>query len=104
MIKQIDVTLLKELIDNLGVHVIDVREDHELKICHENNFIHIKMNDIPVKIKDLDNTLNYAVICHSGVRSNIVCEYMQNRGFIVMNVSGGIDEWALRIKPSLKRY
>jgi len=104
MIKQINVFSLKELIDENDITVIDVREDHEIEICSEKQFIHIKMNEIPNKTKELNKSLKYAIICHSGIRSNMVCEYMENQGFIVMNVSGGVDEWAIKINPSLKRY
>ena len=45
------------LIYENDITVIDVMEDHEIEICSEKQFIHIKMNEIPNKTKELDKKL-----------------------------------------------
>ena len=39
MIKQINVFSVKKLIDKNDITVIDVREDHEIEICSEKQFL-----------------------------------------------------------------
>ena len=81
-----------------------MREKFELNICSINNSIHIPMQEIGTRITELSDKLEYAVICHSGVRSYHTCEFLYNNGFIVYNVIGGIDEWAASVDNGMKRY
>tara|TARA_B100001996_G_C18277987_1_gene445788 strand:+ start:208 stop:522 length:315 start_codon:yes stop_codon:yes gene_type:complete len=104
MIKQIKVEeLSKKLVDN-EVVLIDVREQEEIEICSIEKAIHIPMNNIASSIDQFDKNTIYAIICHSGVRSHNVSFYLQNMGFNVLNVEGGINEWANVIDSSMERY
>ena len=62
------------------------------------------MKKIPSHLDKLDKDTSYAIICHSGVRSHNVCFYLQNHGFKVRNVVGGIHQWALEIDDTMKTY
>ena len=104
MFKQITVQELNTQLENNKVKVLDVREKFELNICSINNSIHIPMQEIGTRINELSDNLEYAVICHSGVRSYHTCEFLYNNGFIVYNVIGGIDEWASSVDVGMKRY
>ncbi len=43
--------------------------------------------------------------CHHGMRSDRACQYLAAQGFTnVKNLIGGIDEWSLKIDPSVPRY
>ena len=104
MIKQISV---RELNNGLSIgkfKLIDVREDDELAICSIDSSIHVPMNKVPSSIDQLDKNTKYAIMCHSGVRSHNVCFYLQNQGFEVVNVQGGIHEWAQVIDKTMKVY
>ena len=104
MIKQIKVEeLSKKLVDN-EVVLIDVREQEEIEICSIEKAIHIPMNNIASSIDQFDKNTIYAIICHSGVRSHNVSFYLQNMGFNVLNVEGGINEWANVVDNSMIRY
>ena len=43
--------------------------------------------------------------CHHGMRSDRACQYLAAQGFTnLKNMIGGIDEWSLKIDPSVPRY
>lgn len=43
--------------------------------------------------------------CHHGMRSDRACQYLASQGFTnLRNLVGGIDEWSLKIDPSVLRY
>ena len=104
MIKQIKVEeLSKKLVDN-EVVLIDVREQEEIEICSIEKAVHIPMNNIASSIDQFDKNTIYAIMCHIGIRSHNVSFYLQNMGFNVLNVEGGINEWANVIDNSMERY
>tara|TARA_B100000519_G_C14161070_1_gene399327 strand:- start:378 stop:692 length:315 start_codon:yes stop_codon:yes gene_type:complete len=104
MVKQITVQTLNRQLDKNKIHLLDVREEFELNICSIKGSIHIPMQQIGNRLNELSGQLEYAVICHSGVRSHHTCEFLYKKGFIVYNVIGGIDEWALSIDNDMQRY
>ena len=73
MIKEMLVKELKEGLDKKDLVLIDVREDDEYSICNIEPSVHIPMNKIPSQLDKLDKDTDYAIICHSGVRSHNVC-------------------------------
>tara|TARA_Y100001954_G_scaffold55767_1_gene59968 strand:- start:15 stop:329 length:315 start_codon:yes stop_codon:yes gene_type:complete len=104
MIREILVKELKDSLDKKDLILIDVREEEEYAICNIEPSVHIPMNTIPSQLDKLDKDNSYAIICHSGVRSHNVCFYLQNIGFKVRNVIGGIHQWALEIDDTMKTY
>ncbi len=43
--------------------------------------------------------------CHHGMRSDRACQFLAAQGFTnIQNLIGGIDEWSLKIDPSVPRY
>ena len=104
MIKEILVKELRDRLDKKDLILIDVREKDEYAICNIEHSVHIPMNKIPSHLEKLDKHTDYAIICHSGVRSHNVCFYLQNHGFKVRNVNGGIHQWALEIDDTMKTY
>ena len=101
---ELNVLELKEKLDSNKITLIDVREDYEVKICYIKNSKHISMNQIRNNLDQLDKKNRYAIICHSGVRSLAVTQYLVSLGYNAKNVTGGIDEWALKVEKSMKRY
>ena len=101
---EVEVLKLKKMLDNNEVILLDVREPYEVEICHVKGSLFIPMNEIPQKLEQLDKEKNYAVMCHSGVRSLHVSNYLNSQGFSAMNVSGGIDMWSLSVDKNIKRY
>lgn len=85
--------------------VIDVREPYELEICRIAEARHIPMRAIPGEIATLPRDKHLLILCHSGVRSLRVTEFLRSQGFdAVSNIAGGIDAWAAEIEPGMPRY
>ncbi len=101
---EVDVFKLKKMLKNNEVILLDVREPHEIEICNVKGSLFIPMNEIPQNIEKLDKEKKYAVMCHSGVRSLHVSNYLNSLGYSALNVTGGIDMWSLSVDKNLKRY
>ena len=101
---EIDVLSLKKCLDSGEMVLIDVREPYEFEICNIEQAMHIPMNNIPYSLERLDFSKSYAIICHSGIRSLSVTNYLAKLNYKVKNVIGGIDQWALKIEKDMKRY
>src|SRR5689334_18726400 len=85
--------------------VLDVREPQEIAIARFPGALEIPMQSVPSRIDELDQSAEIFVLCHHGMRSAHVAEYLAEQGFTrVGNVSGGIDAWALQVDPSVPRY
>ena len=85
--------------------VLDVREPWEIDIASIDGAIRIPMTTVPERIKELDPLEPTAVLCHSGVRSRRIAEYLVSCGFArVANITGGIDLWSRTADPSIARY
>ena len=102
--KSIGVEDLKIKIKEQDIVVLDVREPWELKIAKISKSISIPMQEIPKRLNELNRDINYAVLCHSGVRSYHVATNLEKEGFNVWNVDGGIDKWSLKVDTNIKRY
>lgn len=84
--------------------LLDVREPHEIALAKINPHIHIPMGTILVRHEELDKDTPIVVMCHGGVRSAQVCQYLEPLGYDVTNLEGGIDAWSQLVDPSVPRY
>ena len=101
---EIEVFKLKEMLENNEVVLLDVREPYETEICKVIGSLFIPMNEIPQKVEQLDREKEYAVMCHSGVRSLYVVNFLNSQGIRALIVTGGIDMWSIYVDNKLKRY
>jgi adenylyltransferase/sulfurtransferase len=85
--------------------VLDVREDWERAIASLPGSLHIPLNQIPLRLKELDASTAIIALCHSGGRSRRVAEFLLAQGYgRVANLAGGIDAWAREIDPGMNTY
>jgi rhodanese-related sulfurtransferase len=85
--------------------LLDVREADELAICAVENAIHIPMAEVPSRLGELPADRPLVVMCHHGMRSLRVVEFLRGNGFgNAVNLDGGIDAWAAEIEPAIGRY
>lgn len=108
-IQQISPETLKQKMADAGDDLIllDVREPHEREICQLPNSLAIPMPMIPLYMDKLDHDKEIVVYCHHGVRSYHVINYLIEAGFEpenLLNLEGGIDAWAMRVEPEMRRY
>lgn len=93
--------------------ILDVRENWELNYAH---FTDKRVHHLPMSIITQDlleafpaelrtAATEIVVICHHGVRSASVANWMMQNGWTnVSSLAGGIDAFAVEIDPSVGSY
>ncbi|MEZ7847433.1 MAG: rhodanese-like domain-containing protein [Polaromonas sp.] len=89
--------------------LLDVREPWEVQTAcvSEDGFklLTIPMRDVPARLAELDPEQPVACLCHHGMRSQQVANFLVQNGFTeVANLQGGIDAWSHEVDPSVPRY
>ena len=85
--------------------LLDVREPWEFSICKIEGSVNISMSEPEKLINELNANDEIIAICHHGMRSFQVCNYLENNGFNkVLNLDGGIDSWAKTIDTDMAEY
>lgn len=87
--------------------LLDVREGFELGICQIENNVNIPLGQLPQRLAELAAWKNKLIVsqCKSGRRSMKALETLKKHGFTnVVNLEGGILQWAVDIDPSLSSY
>ena len=87
------------------VVLLDVREPWEYALAHLPGSTLIPMDQLPSRLEDLDPDEETVVVCHHGIRSRQVVEWLKGAGFKQLkNLVGGLDAWSLQVDASLPRY
>jgi rhodanese-related sulfurtransferase len=87
------------------IEFLDVREAWEVDLCVIARSRHIPMNEVPARSDELPRDRALVVVCHHGVRSLKVAQWLRAQGFEnAINLDGGIDEWARVIEPQMATY
>ena len=93
--------------------VLDVREPWELQTAsvEADGFVllHVPMQSIPARLAEIKEQHGadhpIACLCHHGIRSMHVANYLARSGFTkVVNLQGGIQAWAEQIDPAVAQY
>ena len=106
VMKEITPEELKSSMDTGNIPaLLDVRETWEYEICHIDNSVNISMSQIPARMTELNPDQEIVVICHHGMRSLQVANYLQSHGYTnISNLVGGIDAWVRTVDPSMTQY
>jgi rhodanese-related sulfurtransferase len=101
--------LLAEPDDRPELQLVDVREPEELAIAQLEGFTHLPLSQFAewsIQIQErLDPHAPTIVMCHHGMRSAQMCQWLMNQGFTdVKNLVGGIDAYSTAIDASIPRY
>ena len=85
--------------------LLDVRESDEWQFCRIEGARHLPMSQIQQRVGELESMQETVVVCHHGVRSLMVAEFLNSKGFSrVASLTGGIEAWSTLIDPSVPRY
>ena len=107
-IKKINVDDYADMRDDEEEHLLlDVREDHELKICELEGTVHIPLGQINQRLDEISAWKDKPVIiiCKTGQRSMKAAETLMKKGFTdVANLEGGIIAWSEEIDNSIPVY
>ena len=88
------------------VHVLlDVREPWELASAKLEPCLPIPMGEVPARVEEIPRDVPVYVLCHGGVRSGRVVEFLRGAGFgNVTNVRGGIAAWSAEVDDAVPTY
>ena|ERR1700739_2815143 len=86
--------------------LLDVREPAEWEMARIEGAKRIPMGDVPARAhQELDPEEHIIVVCHHGVRSLTVTNWLRQQGFEkVQSMRGGIDGWARTVDPKVPLY
>ena len=111
-VPEIDVNQLSILLESdvdASLQLIDVRERDEVEIAAIEPFEVLPLSEFPQWSQEilsrLDLDAETIVMCHHGMRSAQLCQWLIAQGFTnVKNVMGGIDAYTRLVDPTLSRY
>lgn len=86
--------------------LLDVREPWEWEASRLDGAKFIPMGDIPTRAhQELEPEEHIIVMCHHGMRSLSVANWLRQQGFEkVQSMRGGIDGWARTVDPKVPLY
>ena len=117
MTPQLDLNSFSAWVADVGADatplVLDVREPWELQTASVKadgfELLAIPMQTIPARLAELQQTYAadqpIACLCHHGIRSAQVVNFLTHHGFTaVVNLRGGIEAWSQQIDASVPSY
>ena len=86
--------------------LLDVREPEEFQVARIAGSKHLPMGDVPARAhQELDPDEHVVVVCHHGVRSLTVTNWLRQQGFDkAQSLRGGIDAWSRQIDRKVPVY
>lgn len=86
--------------------LLDVREPWECEIARIERARNMPMGDVPSRAhQELDPDERIIVVCHHGVRSLNVTNWLRQQGFEkAQSMSGGIDRWSKVVDAKVPTY
>lgn len=93
--KSISVEEVQQLLESgKELNLIDVREVEEIAAGIIPTAINIPLGLIEFRMNELDKSKEYIMVCRSGGRSGNATMFLENQGFNVANMDGGMLAWA----------
>lgn len=87
------------------LHLVDVREPHELQIAKLEGAELIPLGQLAARMSELDSAEDMVLFCKGGTRSARALELLVGAGFRkVKNLKGGINAWSREVDPSIPIY
>lgn len=95
--KNIDIKNLLNLLNQYQINIIDIRSNHEYNQGHIPTSINIAktlLQTSPEKYLNKERT--YYIYCQSGSTSTTLSEYLNSKGYKIVNITGGYNNYLLR--------
>ena len=105
--KEQNATEINDILNNKenNLIILDVREKWEFDLCSIPESIHMPIAEVILRISELEKTNPIIIICHTGRRSLHIGLELIEKGFDnVINLKGGVDQWADDIDTSMTKY
>ena len=88
--KEITFDAFYQLYQNEKLSLVDVREVEELETLHLEGAQNLPLSQLADIYDQLDKDQLHYVICKSGRRSARACQFLEEHGYKVINVQGGM--------------
>ena len=88
--KEISFDEFYQLYQNEQLSLVDVREVEEFEMLHLEGAQNLPLSQLANTYDQLDKDQLYYVICKSGMRSARACQFLEEHGYKVINVQGGM--------------
>ena len=75
------------------ITILDVREGDEFQAGHIEGALNAPLSTLDKGYEQLDASKRYYVSCQGGRRSERACQFLETKGFDVVNVEGGMNQW-----------
>ncbi|MFJ7826173.1 rhodanese-like domain-containing protein [Psychrobacillus sp. NPDC096623] len=85
--------LLQKLDAGEEISIIDVRESDEVANGIIPGAKHIALGLIESSMEQLDKSVPHYIVCKAGGRSAMACEILEENGYDVTNIAGGMMDW-----------
>jgi len=95
-VRHIDSSEAVDLLDQKdgGYVLIDVRTKSEYEADHSARAIHIPIDELPHRYRELDQTIRILCVCQAGGRSEAAAEFLTSIGCSeIYSVKGGMSAW-----------
>ena len=98
--KELTPKQVEELLNNENemTNIIDVREDEEVAAGKIPTATHIPLGSIEQRMNELDKSKEYIMVCRSGGRSGQATQFLENQGYKVINMTGGMMSWEGKVE------
>jgi len=92
-----------------GLQLLDVREPQELELAYLDGFANLPLSEFAEWSGQIQHRFDphaeTLVLCHHGIRSAQMCQWLTAQGFTnVKNIAGGIDAYSLMVDRNIPRY
>ncbi|AKG24155.1 rhodanese-like domain-containing protein [Calothrix sp. 336/3] len=92
-----------------SIQLIDVREPQEVAIASIDGFLNLPLSQFAEWSENiharLEQDAETLVLCHHGIRSAQMCQWLIAQGFTnVKNISGGIAAYSQIVDPDIPQY
>ena len=88
----------------VALTLLDVREPWELAVANVPGTLHIPMGEVGQRLTEITRAQPVVVLCRSGRRSLEVAKLLQQNGYEVSNLAGGILAWSRDIDATIPTY
>ncbi|CAM3404500.1 rhodanese-like domain-containing protein [Marinicrinis lubricantis] len=73
--------------------IIDVREVEEVREGKIPGAVNIPLGLVEFRMHELDKSKEYIIVCRSGGRSARASQFLEEHGYQVINMAGGMLAW-----------
>ncbi len=99
MMKEISTTEVQQRLETgEKLNLIDVREVEEVQAGHIPGIVNIPLGLLEFRMHELDKKTPYIIVCRSSARSGKATAFLEEQGYDVTNMVGGMLAWEGEIR------